>query len=322
MSSRFPMPYPNSWYAVATSAEVGRNQVQRLRFLGRELVAFRGSDGVAHVVDAYCPHLGAHLGVGGKVVDNSLQCPFHGWRFAGDGRCVDAPYAKKTPRCGVGSWATVERNGLLWIWFHALGAAPDREVPVLPEHEHPEWTRYQTFGWTVASHSQEMAENAVDSAHFKYVHGTVEVPALETEITDECFHALNHSKNKRFGQLVSTTVDIRVFMPGCSAIRFNEHAEVLLFACTTPVDEEHVSQRFFFTAHKKGNPLMRTLISRMFIREVASQFEQDTPIWENKIHLTKPILCDGDGPIWQFRKWYQRFYSATPISGAAAPVAS
>lgn len=57
---------------------------------------FRGEDGIAHVMDAYCPHLGANLAVGGRVVGNCLECPFHGWQFRGDdGKCVKIPYAEK-----------------------------------------------------------------------------------------------------------------------------------------------------------------------------------------------------------------------------------
>lgn len=57
---------------------------------------FRGQDGEAYVVDAYCPHLGANLAVGGRVVGNCIECPFHGWQFRGnDGKCVKIPYAEK-----------------------------------------------------------------------------------------------------------------------------------------------------------------------------------------------------------------------------------
>lgn len=63
---------------------------------GEELVAFRTEDGVANVTDAYCPHLGAHLGIMGRVVGDCIECPFHGWRFKGkDGSCSHVPYAAK-----------------------------------------------------------------------------------------------------------------------------------------------------------------------------------------------------------------------------------
>src|SRR5689334_23634300 len=43
----------------------------------------------------YCPHLGAHLGIGGTVVGDSIKCPFHAWRFGGDGACVDVPRSEE-----------------------------------------------------------------------------------------------------------------------------------------------------------------------------------------------------------------------------------
>ena len=62
---------------------------------GLELAVFRDTSGQAHVVDAYCPHMGASLGVGGQVRGDCIECPFHGWKFRGyDGKCVHVPYAE------------------------------------------------------------------------------------------------------------------------------------------------------------------------------------------------------------------------------------
>jgi phenylpropionate dioxygenase-like ring-hydroxylating dioxygenase large terminal subunit len=85
----FPFPMPNGWFPVAFSDEVPAGQVRAVRCFGEELVVWRGLDGIAHVHDAFCPHLGAHLGVGGRVEGNALRCPFHAWLWAGDGRCLD-----------------------------------------------------------------------------------------------------------------------------------------------------------------------------------------------------------------------------------------
>ena len=79
--ARFPFGFANSWYMMLYSDELARGEVRPLHYLGRELVAFRGEDGAAHVFDAYCPHLGAHLGRGGKVIGDELQCPFHAWQL-------------------------------------------------------------------------------------------------------------------------------------------------------------------------------------------------------------------------------------------------
>ena len=64
---------------------------------GLNLAVFRDENGEAHVLDAYCPHLGANIGIGGRVIGDCLQCPFHGWRFRGpDGRVTKIPYADKS----------------------------------------------------------------------------------------------------------------------------------------------------------------------------------------------------------------------------------
>ena len=62
------------------------------------MVLFRGKDGVAYALEAYCLHMGAHLGVGGQVVDEKcIECPFHGWLYDGaTGHCVGTYFMTKT----------------------------------------------------------------------------------------------------------------------------------------------------------------------------------------------------------------------------------
>lgn len=64
--------------------------MKAISYCGRNVVLFRGRTGKAYVLDAYCAHMGAHLGVGGKVrFDTCIECPFHGWTFDGEtGNCV------------------------------------------------------------------------------------------------------------------------------------------------------------------------------------------------------------------------------------------
>ncbi len=63
--------------------------------IGQNLVAWRGESGKAYIADAYCPHMGAHLGLGGKVSGECIKCTFHGWSFHGsDGGVTNIPYSK------------------------------------------------------------------------------------------------------------------------------------------------------------------------------------------------------------------------------------
>src|ERR1044072_6181480 len=102
----YPMPaVPYGWYAVLRSVELRAGEIVSLHYFGQALIAFRGADGRPGVRDAHCPHYGAHLGTGGKVVEGTVECPFHGWRFGPDGRCVLAPFAPRTPKVTLRGFA-------------------------------------------------------------------------------------------------------------------------------------------------------------------------------------------------------------------------
>ena len=113
MQSRYyTPPIANGWFQVAYSDELEKSQVLPLEYFDRSLVLFRTEDGEAKVFDAHCPHLGAHLGHGGKVEGGCIRCPFHAWKFDGTGKCVEVPYAKKIPpKAQIGTWAVHEGAG-------------------------------------------------------------------------------------------------------------------------------------------------------------------------------------------------------------------
>jgi phenylpropionate dioxygenase-like ring-hydroxylating dioxygenase large terminal subunit len=110
------IPYvsiPNGWFVVGTSGELGKGKILERRYFGKEWVLWRDASGEAHFHEAYCPHLGAHLG-DGCVKGNSLRCPFHGFEFSGEGACVSTPYGKKPPpRARLVGLPVREQNGLL-----------------------------------------------------------------------------------------------------------------------------------------------------------------------------------------------------------------
>src|SRR5262249_16667170 len=134
---------------------------------GRELVLFRTESGAAAVLDAYCGHMGTHLG-DGAVDGECVRCPFHRWGWGADGACADLPYARKIPpNARVRAYPGREPNRLVLAWFH-----PDDEAPGfdIPQFEQDGWSPPMSVEHTLRVHIQEVAENGVDIAHFPPVH--------------------------------------------------------------------------------------------------------------------------------------------------------
>jgi phenylpropionate dioxygenase-like ring-hydroxylating dioxygenase large terminal subunit len=321
--SRFPMPrYPNGWFQVAYSDELEPGAVRPLKYFGRDMVLFRTASGQAAVLDAFCPHLGAHLGHGGKVVGESVQCPFHAWSFGCDGQCTEVPYATKIPpRAKVAPWNVVERAGLILVWFHAEGLPPQWEVPQVPEYGNEEWTPYERRSWKIKTHNQEMAENSCDSAHFLYVHGTAGMPSTRVEVKDHLLHMFSETKMTTPMGKVGGSVESLLYGFGFTLTRFKGIVETLLVSSATTIDEDYVEMRFSFTVKKLPTKDVTKTVGRAFIAEIERQVGQDIPIWENKAYKQAPLIVDGDGPLGTFRKWVKQFYSepkaTLPVVGQA-----
>ena len=306
----FPFPIPNGWFMVAYSDEVTAGRVLPMRYFGEDLIAFRGESGEARVLEAYCPHLGANIARGGTVEGDTVRCPFHGWRFAGDGSCVEIPYAQRIPpRARLRHWQSVERNGALWVWNHAEGKPPEWDVPVIPEMNDPGWSQPERYRWKIRSRNQEMAENAVDRAHFRYVHGTMAVPESEVTVDGIRRRSVQRSKLQTPRGPVDGCIDANTYGFGCGYTRFTGIAETLLMASTTAIDEEHCDVRFDFVQPLVNGEKPKGGVAAALIRDIVKQMNEDIPIWESKKYLPRPILCDGDGPIAEFRRWATQFYS-------------
>jgi 3-ketosteroid 9alpha-monooxygenase subunit A len=319
---------PNGWFQVAYDDEVKPGDVLPLRYFGKDLVLFRTASGELGLLDAFCPHLGAHLGHGGKIEGESIRCPFHAWQFSSKGECVAVPYAKHLPRkAGIPCWTTKVVGGLVMAWHHAEGLAPQWDIPdEIPEwgtregQRNEEWTDYERRRWKIRTRNQEMAENAVDSAHFHYVHGTQNMPSSSAEVKEHILRVFSGTGMETPQGHVDGSVESLSYGFGLSLVRFKGIVETILVSSVTPIDGDNVDVRFAFSVKKLGGRSITKGVGAAFIAEVSRQLEQDIPIWENKTQHERPILCDGDGPIALFRRWSKQFYS-WPGEGSAPRLA-
>lgn len=157
--------YPTGWFRVLNSDELDVSQVKYTQALGRDLAVFRGEDGKVRALDAYCVHLGANMGVGGRVVGNCLQCPFHLWEFGGDGSCAKIPYSSGSIPASAKTKAyhVMEYFGQIIVWFKLgdeNGEKPDYYPPVPKGMDSGDMVVRGSVKLTVNMHLQEVFHSA------------------------------------------------------------------------------------------------------------------------------------------------------------------
>lgn len=323
-NSRVDLPMPYGWFQVLYSHELAVAESKPLEYFGQEIVAFRTESGVAKVVDAYCPHMGAHLGygihgnagAGAKVEGDSIVCPFHGWRYNGEGQCTLIPYAKNNPprvargEQVLGAWHVREINQCILVWYHPHGIDPLFEPSAVAEAaiDNEEWGELQIFEWEIETHMQEIGENAVDAAHFLYVHGTDEIPEMgEVIFKDHTRQGLLKTRNPTPRGVVNGMIKNTNEGPGLSTVRFSGICDTVLMANLSPVSATHSRAMYAFMQRKADQESGKSRVAEAIVANIRQQMEEDRIIWSRKKYLEKPMLCDGDGPFTKFRRWYGQF---------------
>jgi len=293
------LPVPNGWYTIVGSAELLAGDVVSITAVARDLVVFRDEAGAAHVFDAHCPHMGAHLG-GGRVLGDKLRCRFHGWTYASDGRCVEIPYcdARIPPKARVRSYPVEEKDGFVYFWYHAADDAPTYSVPAVAEVADPAWTDAHVWEFEVVAALQEMAENNVDYAHFKFVHGREAIPL---DISELSLDGPCSSIVERLPE--GMTFERHSYGPGVAVLRFP--GLMTFLATTTPIDRGNCRLRWHFHFPKEMESAAADLVLSVTGKY---GFQADVPIWRDMQYRERPMLVKGDGPIMEYRRWYSQFY--------------
>jgi phenylpropionate dioxygenase-like ring-hydroxylating dioxygenase large terminal subunit len=175
--------YINFWYPIARSTEITSDKPLKVQVLLMPLVAFRDADGKARVLANTCVHRGGSL-ADGWVRNGCVVCPYHGWQFSGDGKCVRVPSlgddAKLPPRAKVDSYPVQERYGIV---FAFLGDLPEAERPPLydiPEYGTPEW-KSQLYVLNLGAYYERSMENGLDPIHNEFVHPMQGAPMMSPE---------------------------------------------------------------------------------------------------------------------------------------------
>jgi cholesterol 7-desaturase len=326
VASRALPPYPAGWYAVALASELPPGAVLSRPFLGGELVVYRTGSGAVRAVDPYCPHLGAHLGHGGRVDGELLVCPFHSFAYDAAGVCVRTGYGTKPPATArLVQRQLRECNGLLLAWHGA-----ESPTWVVPGVDPDGWTAPRCRRFVLRDHPQETTENSVDLGHFAIVHGYRNVRMLREPITDGPYLSTAFSVEQPFPwtrRTLAFSFETEIYGLGYSLVNVRLPSldlDARLWVLPTPIDEQRLTLCLAASVRVEPRrfpalPAVDGALTHLVLHGLSWGARQDFPIWENKRYLERPALAAGDGPIGLYRRWARQFYGET--SGAEEPPA-
>jgi len=173
--------YINFWYPIALADEITNEEPLAVQIMSLNFVAFRDTEGKAHVLSNTCIHRGGAL-ARGKVNGDRVACAYHGWEFGADGKCEfmpTLPLDQKMPaRAKVDSYPVEERYGIV---FAFLGDLPEEERPPLFDiegYDDPAWRTNDIVVFEVNAYYQRSIENGLDGGHNEFVHPLQGAPSI------------------------------------------------------------------------------------------------------------------------------------------------
>lgn len=161
----------NAWYAAALGRELTDEGAVGRMLLGDHIVLYRTSSGDPVALFDRCPHRFAQLHLG-EVVEDQIQCPYHGLRFNPQGACAFNPHGSGAipTRASVRSYPVVERHGAVWIWMGDRNLADPSLIPELRILDHSDQNARACDRMHILANYELVTDNLMDLSHADFVH--------------------------------------------------------------------------------------------------------------------------------------------------------
>ncbi|AEF39374.1 Rieske 2Fe-2S domain-containing protein [Hoyosella subflava] len=324
-SGNVPTRFARGWHCLGLADTYKDGEPHAISAFGTKLVVFQSADGKLNVLDGYCRHMGGDL-TEGTVKGNEIACPFHDWRWGGDGKCKSIPYAKRVPlRARTRSWLTCEENKQLFVWHDPEGNPPpdDVAIPRLDAAFSDDWSDWT---WNTVpiegANCRELIDNVVDMAHFYYVHfafPTYFKNVFEGHVATQYMHSHGRPDmlaNTKYADLDShLRSEATYFGPSWMVnYLYNDYngfkVDVILINCHYPITENSFMLQYGIIAKKVDGLTdeQNAKLAKSMASNFGEGFLQDVAIWKSKTRVDNPLLCEEDGPVYQLRRWYEQFY--------------
>ena len=327
---------PAAWFWLLPSKEVKKGQARSASLFGKDFAVYRGEDGQVRALEAYCPHMGAHLG-DGIVEQNSLRCLFHNWKFDEQGKCIEIPCRKSA--AGVpqlSSFKVKEKYGLIWLWTGE--ADSQEEIPHIFELEGQEVDSSMGNRFLKNCHPNVVMINAIDANHFNTVHNLV--VDLHMEPTEVDQHAIRFSNTTRVPETSPFTRFVSKFYEGSLTYQMTYwygHVGTvtigpdflhfhIMFALRPAAGGTTEGQTILIT--KKRSGILGKAVNFVLLalsKIVGNYFAKGDTLIFNKIKFNFRTPIAADQAIVEFARHYERQSSALaqfypPIPKVQAPV--
>lgn len=310
----------NQWYVVLESNEVKDKPIGVTR-MGEKLVFWRDARGAAHCAVDRCPHRGVALSAG-AIVNDHLQCPFHGFEFDGSGACVLIP---ANGRHGVipaamhlQRYPVHEAHGLIWIWW---GESEPTDEPLF-FHNIDDSFVYGSAHDPWNAHYSRVIENQLDVVHLPFVHRNsigrgnrtvVDGPLVRWEgdrmLYTYVFNRVDDGTPPRKPGDIrleeARSVHLELIMPNLWQNYISDDVRIVI--AFVPVDDEHTLLYLRFYQRFLTAPVLGRLVAQLampFNLRVAHEDRRVVQTQEPKASGLKigEVLIQGDLPIIEYRR--------------------
>jgi 3-ketosteroid 9alpha-monooxygenase subunit A len=320
-----PRRFARGWHCLGPVSSFEDGLPHAVDAFGGKLVVWKGANGALNVLDGYCRHMGGDL-TQGTVKGDEIACPFHDWRWGGDGKCKTIPYARRIPlRARTQRYETEVRNGLLMVWHDVEGSRADRDI-LPPELDGiMDTAKYTDWNWNTldvaSAHCREIIDNVVDMAHFFYIHFAFPTSfrnVFEGHMATQFMESTGRPDMAGEGYGDEDLVlksEATYFGPSFMVNWIkNDYkgfvTDVVLVNCHIPTSDNSFVLQYGLKVLKPEGVDEKTTdyIGKRYTQMFGDGFMQDVDIWLNKAPVQNPLLCEEDGPVYQLRRWYEQFY--------------
>jgi 3-Ketosteroid 9alpha-hydroxylase C-terminal domain len=277
--------FGRGWYCIAESNEVSADAMKPVSYFGQQLIVYRDAD----------------------------VCPFHKWRFdAASGKCVSIPYTKIIPpQAKLTLYPVREMGGMVLMWWHPKGAAPDFEPFDSSHVTAPEasWLRAGDYDRVSSVPFRDLFENLFDTAHVQELHNSKVMPSIEN-VTRTAY-----GLRVDYGKAIDAPTPVNSMTGHFSGLGLmtqiieGEGFGMIQTATATPIDLERLRLHVRLYMRDTGSVELNKMMHEVTVSRTITEIEQDAAVLDFKKHLKRPLICAGDGPIMRYRAYADEFYA-------------